>query len=80
MFIGSDVTALFPSSTKRRTAEAIYNQAKKSKIAWSNIDEKWLTLYIHLNQNLSSHIGEVSHLLPTLYRFYRTGYNHASNY
>ena len=64
MLIGSDVTALFPSLTKRRTAEAIYNQAEKSKIAWSNIDEKWLTLYIHLNQNLSSHIGEVSHLLP----------------
>ena len=27
--IGSEITALFPSLTKERTAEAIYNQAKK---------------------------------------------------
>ena len=64
MLIGSDVTALFPSLSKERTAKAIYNQAIKSKIEWSNIDEKWLTLYVYLNQGLSSNISKVSHLLP----------------
>ena len=64
MLIGSDVTALFPSLSKERTAAAVYRQAKKTNLKWSNIDEKWLTLYVHLNRHLSSNIDEISHLLP----------------
>ena len=64
MLLGSDVTALFPSLTRDRTAAAVYRQAKKSPIVWSNIDEKWLTLYVHLNRHLSSNIAEIAHLLP----------------
>jgi len=64
MLIGSDVTALFPSLSKERTAAAVYRQAKKTKMNWSNIDEKYLTLYVHLNRHLSSNISEVAHLLP----------------
>ena len=64
MLIGSDATALFQSLSKDRTAAAVYRQAKKTKKNWSNIDEKWLTLYVHHNRHLSSNISEVAHLLP----------------
>ena len=64
MLLGSNVTALFPSLTKERTAQAVNRQAKKSEITWTNIDEKSLTLYIHLNRYLSSNVDEIAHLIP----------------
>ena len=33
-------------------------------IIWEEIDELWLTLYIHLNRDLSSDLSEIEHLLP----------------
>ena len=39
-------------------------QVLKSKIVWEELDEKWLSLYIHLNRDLCSDINKISHLLP----------------
>ena len=63
MLLGSDVVALFPSLTKKRTAKAVRNQVCKSNIKWNNIDTRWLTLYIHLNRGLNSGLDEIAHLL-----------------
>ena len=62
--IGSDVVSLFPSLTAVETAKAVRSQAMKCSIKWDNIDSRWLRLYIHLNQHLSSDITPVKHLLP----------------
>ena len=64
MLLGSDVKCLFPSLSKERTAKAVKNQARKIPIQWTNIDTKWLTLYIHLNRELSSDLSKIEHLLP----------------
>ena len=47
MVMGSDVKSLFPSLTKEKTAKAVRAQAEKNDIKWTNIDSKWLRLYIH---------------------------------
>ena len=62
--IGSDVVSLFPSLTAVETAKAVRSQAMKCSIKWDNIDSRWLRLYVHLNQHLSSDITPIKHLLP----------------
>ena len=64
MLIGSDVSALFPSLTRDRTAKAVRRQTEKAGIQWENIDSKWLRLYIHLNRHMVTDIKEVENLLP----------------
>ena len=49
ILIGTDVSALFPSLSAKNTANSVKKQIWKSKIAWNNIDNKWLTLYLKLN-------------------------------
>ena len=51
VLLGSDVSALFPSLSAENTAKAVKNQILKSKIEWQNIDGKWLTLYLKLNED-----------------------------
>jgi len=51
IILGTDVTALFPSLSAGNTAKCVRNQIEKSTIEWKNIDTKWLTLYIKLNEN-----------------------------
>ena len=31
---------------------------------WENLDEDWIKLYIHLNRENCTNIGEIEHLLP----------------
>ena len=64
MLLGTDVKALFPSLSAQRTGKAVRQQVEKSLIKWEEIDEDWLTLYIHLNEKLCSDLTEIEHLLP----------------
>ena len=64
MVIGSDVTALFRSLSAERTAQAVRNQVRKSKMKWENVDDEWMRLYVHLNRDLCSDISSIEHLLP----------------
>ena len=64
MLLGLDVKSLFPSLSKERTSKAVRNQARKIPIKWTNIDTKWLSLYMHLNLELCSDLKDVEHLLP----------------
>ena len=64
LVIGSDVTALFRSLSAERTAQAVRNQVRKSKIKWENVDDEWMRLYVHLNRDLCSDISSIKHLLP----------------
>ena len=50
--LGTDVQSMFPSLSPDRTAEAIRCQVEKSLIIWENIDQKTLTLYIRLNEDM----------------------------
>ena len=50
ILLGSDVSALFPSLSASNTAKAVKSQILKSNIKWRNIDGKWLTLYLKLNE------------------------------
>ena len=53
MLIGSDVVSLFPSLSAEITAKCVRRQAEKCSIRWSNIDDEWLRLYIHVNRQFS---------------------------
>ena len=64
LLLGTDVKALFPSLSAKRTGRAVREQAEKSLIEWEEIDQKWLTLYIHLNEKLCSNLEEIKYLLP----------------
>ena len=66
ILLGSDVTALFPSLSAEKTARAVRNQLEKSKVKWQNIDNRWLTLYIKLNESRISKddLKEIKKLLP----------------
>ena len=50
ILLGSDVSALFPSLSASNTAKSVKSQILKSNIEWRNIDGKWLTLYLKLNE------------------------------
>ena len=50
VLLGTDVTSLFPSLSAKNTGRAVKNQIMKSKMKWSNIDTKWLSLYLRLNE------------------------------
>ena len=64
ILLGTDVKALFPSMSAERTGRAVRDQVEKSLIIWEDIDEMWLTLYIHLNREICTNIDEIEHLLP----------------
>ena len=66
ILLGTDVTALFPSLTAENTARSVKNQIKKSNIVWKNIDTRWLTLYLKLNEHEidESDLKDFKHLLP----------------
>ena len=64
VLFGSDVQALFPSLSASKTSKIIREQAEKSKLMWSNQDDEWIHLYIHLNRNLCTDITHIEHLLP----------------
>ena len=51
IMLGSDVKSLFPSLTAKETGRAVRRQFEKSKIKWTNIDWKLITLYIKLHEN-----------------------------
>ena len=59
VLLGTDVISLFPSMSAERTGEAIRKQVERSSIKWEEIDEKWLTLYIRLNRDLSYKYEEI---------------------
>jgi len=44
---GTDVKALFPSMSAELSEKSVRKQIEKSKIIWEEIDDMWLTLYIH---------------------------------
>ena len=64
VLIGSDVQALFPSLSASKTSKIIRKQVEKTKMEWSNLDEDWIRLYIHLNRHLCTEIEHIEHLLP----------------
>ena len=51
ILIGSDVKSLFPSLSAELSGKAIREQFAKSKICWTNIDWKLVTLYIKLQES-----------------------------
>ena len=51
IILGSDVCSLFPSLTADRTSKAVRNQIEKSKIEWSSVDWRLVSLYIKLNED-----------------------------
>ena len=67
ILLGTDVTALFPSLSAENTAKSVRSQVEKSSVRWDNIDKKWLTLYIKLNEaNISAEdLKDIDYLLPT---------------
>ena len=50
----------------KNSAKAVRKQVEKSSIVWSNIDPKWLTLYIKLNEKKIEvcDLDEVRKFLP----------------
>ena len=64
VLFGSDVKALFPSLSADRTSKLVREMAEKIDMDWVNLDDEWMRLYIHLNREMTSDIGEISHLLP----------------
>ena len=64
VLLGTDVTALFPSLSAEKTGRAVRLQVEKSDMIWEELDEIWLSLYIRLNRDLCSNLGEIEHLLP----------------
>ena len=50
IILGSDVCSPFPSLTADRTSTAVRRQIEKSKIEWSSVDWRLVTLYIKLNE------------------------------
>jgi len=54
ILIGSDVKSLFPSLSAELSGKAIREQFAKSKICWTNIDWKLVTLYIKLQESFWS--------------------------
>ena len=42
--------SLFPSLSAEKTSKAVRNQFVKSKVEWSNVDWRLVTLYIKLNE------------------------------
>ena len=57
---------LFPSLSAVITANAVRTQIKKSEIIWNNIDNRWLTLYLKLNENNleKSDLDSIKLMLP----------------
>ena len=64
ILLGTDVKALFPSMSAERSGKAVRKQVEKSQIVWEEVDDMWLTLYIHLNEQYCSNLDEIKHLLP----------------
>ena len=50
VILGTDVCSLFPSLSAEKTRKAVRNQFVKSKVEWSNVDWRLVTLYIKLNE------------------------------
>ena len=66
VLLGTDVTALFPSLSAVNTGKAVKSQILKSSIKWENIDKKWLTLYLKLNESNidEKELSELKRFLP----------------
>ena len=60
------MTSLFPSLSAQKTAKSVRAKIEKSEIEWNNIDGKWLTLYLKLNEkNMDEKdLDGIRYLLP----------------
>ena len=47
-----------------RNSKIVSKQVNKSKMVWSNLDEYWISLYIHLNRGLCTDKKHIEKLLP----------------
>ena len=64
ILLGTDVKALFPSMSAERSGRAVRQQVEKSKIVWEEVDDMWLSLYVHLNEKMCSNIDQIKYMLP----------------
>ena len=66
ILIGTDVQSLFPSLSAERTGLAVREQFEKSIINWENIDWKYISLYISLQEKYwkNGEIDSVRKFLP----------------
>ena len=63
--VGSDVKALFPSIKSEKTGEIIRTALENTELEIEGVNLEKALAYIMMNQDLTSNLEELSHLLPT---------------
>ena len=63
--VGSDVKALFPSIKSEKTGQIIREAIQKTSITFDGFNQEKALAYICMNQELTTNIEEIAHLLPT---------------
>ena len=64
MMISSDVCALFPSMNRDETARVCSQMMEKSTLEVQNIDYREMLLYLRLNEDKVTNMGNLVNLLP----------------
>ena len=66
ILLGSDVRALFPSLSAKRTGISVRKHFMKSRVKWLNVDWKLVSMYIKLHESYwtKNELDRVRKLLP----------------
>ena len=64
IMFGSDVVALFPSMTEKRTGKIVREQAEKSDLKCDGFDWSQVALYISINREKTGDLAKIERLLP----------------
>ena len=62
--VASDVVALYPSLETRQTARICGEMVEKSTLQFQNLDYREMLLYIRLNKDKVTGLGELENFLP----------------
>ena len=63
--VGTDVTALYPSITSENTGRIIRRRIRESKVKFQGFCWRRGAAYIRMNENLTTDLEEIEHLLPS---------------
>jgi hypothetical protein len=64
IILGSDVVALFPNLTSKRTGKKVRGQVEKSELKIDGVNFKEVVRYVKVNEDHTSGLGELRKLLP----------------
>ena len=63
--VGSDVVALYPSLTSKRTGEIVRESIENSEVTFEGFNDEKGRAYIGMNRSYAGNIEEIEHTLPT---------------